>query len=189
MKVKLFITRGCGGAILSGGLKNVYVWFKEPCLEVDLYYRGDPFDKDEERDALTKNLFGVLFSKNTRHNFLYREKNDVNSSFGPKLIRNSDGIDFPPILMDLYNERKLRFSHETFGSGHKINYRPNSVANLFGYDNEISSKIWRLVVQDFLGKDTIDSDDEFRSFDRIEDDKPWWLFCKQIEIEINLSNG
>lgn len=189
MTKTIYITRRTISEIISGGLSRVDVWFTEPCLNVKIGFNKElcPFDDDTEYDIIHEKLKGVLFSDNSIHNFIYRTNNQPinhNGEFGDKLIVNSTGEDFPQILIDLYNERKLNFKHGVFGSGNKVNYRPNNVANLFGYDSEISKHIWRLVYQDIDPQNLYTS---LNDWDNIkEEDNPWWRFCKKIDIEINL---
>ncbi len=175
--MKIWITRLSASSLLSRGLGNVFVWFQEPCL--DICERDVDIFSDNYDESLHKKLQGVLYSPNCRHNFIYRKENNVKSKFGTKLIRNSDGIDFPELLIELEKNRELKFEHKVFGDGRKTGYRPTSVGNLFGYDCEIAKKIWELVYIDF-------KDIPFREWDKHEEKIPWWNFCKEIEIEISL---
>jgi hypothetical protein len=178
----IWITRECGSSIVSGGLKYVYVWFHEPCLEVELIRKGDIFDEDLEADKLTKDLQGILFSRNCIHNFKYY--GEIGERL--KLLTNTDEMDeFPEILSDLLEQRKVRFKHEIFGGGHKQNHRKNCVVDYFGYDSEISKIIWAEVVKDFVGEEELD-DKLFRSFSDIEKQKQWWRFCFKMNIKLSL---
>lgn len=171
----IYITRDDAGGIISRGLGNVYVWFHEPCLMIR-ERNTDMFSLD---NSLYLQLQGILYSKNAHHNFLYRKENDCKSEFGEKLIRNDDGVDFPQILVDLKNEWKLTFKHEVFGSGSKVGYRPNSVGNVFGYDNEVSHHIWKMIIDEFK------EEPNMRKWKDV-DGKEWWRFCRKMEIEVNL---
>lgn len=176
MKYKIYITRGSAISLIFRGLGNVFVWFHEPCLEVFERGDGDVFSLD---DTLRKKLKGILYDTNCKYNFVYRSENDVKSPFGNKLIRNHDGIDFPLKLIEHYNNYEIRFEHRVFGSGEKVNYQRNTVSNIFGYDNEISDKIWKMVCDEFDGI-------EFDEWDKYEQQIPWWNFCRELEIEIKL---
>ncbi|WP_432221299.1 hypothetical protein ACRASX_11295 [Flavobacterium sp. TMP13] len=173
MKIKIWITRSCGGSLTSRGLGNVFVWFQEPCLHIS--------EMNEEMFALNdtfhKSLYGSLYSKNSHHNFLYRSENDKFSLFGTKVIRNADGIDLPKNLVELEKENKLRFEHRVFGDGIKTDYKPTKVPLVFGYDSNISQKIWEMILDEFEGIDQ-------REWSELDNNKPFWKFCKQMEIEI-----
>lgn len=173
--MKIWITRGSARGLISRGLGNVFVWFHEPCLDVD----DSSTEMFSLENTIRDDLHGILYDKNIRYNFVYRSANDVKSSFGTKLIRNDDGIDFPIKLVDFYENNRLVFKHKVFGDGPKSNYIPNSTNNIFGYDTPISDKIWQLVCDDFDGI-------EFRQWDKHDNAMPWWNFCKEIEIEITL---
>lgn len=182
MKQTIWITRDSASGLISRGLGQVFVWFHEPCLNIEIA-NDDPFSNENHlQDNLRHQLEGVLFGPNCRYNFLYRDN---------KIIRN-DGqsieTELSDELIELYKHRKLTFRHEVFGSGQKVSYRPNSVGNLFGYDCELSQHIWELIRKDFnenVGKTT--TIQEFYDWDKIEEDRPWFKFCKQIEIDITLS--
>lgn len=182
MKYTIYITRDNADAIISRGLSNVYVWFHEPCLEIE--QTQDIFS--EKSDEVYQQLKGIIYDKNVKYNFIYRSENDRNSSFGDKLIRNDDGIDFPEVLVDFLNERKVRFQHKKFGDGRHVGYRKNSVADLFGFDNEISKKIWEMIIDEFEGAQSY-SHDNIRYWKDLEKSKPWWKFCKKMEIDITIS--
>ena len=175
LPIKIWITRGCGGSLTSRGLGNVNVWFQEPCINI--------YDPNEEMfpldNSFQDSLFGTLYTRNAKHNFVFRAENDVKSEFGPKLIRNADGIDIPQLLIDLEKERKLRFEFEVFGDGLKTGYRPTKVPLIFGYDSEISAKIWQMILDEFDGVHQLD-------WSKLNDEKPFWLFCKQMEITMKL---
>lgn len=175
MKQTIYITRNSVGSIHSRGLASVYVWFFEPCINVE--NMGEAWS--EEYDEIHEKLKPFIYGHNCKYNFLYRSENDVKSDFGDKLIRNDDGIDFPEELVKLKKEYKVKFIHDVFGSGHKTNYRPNTVANMFGYSSDISLKIWDLILEEFSEyEDWMDRE--------IDTKKPWWLFCKKLDIEIKL---
>ena len=175
LTTKIWITRGCGGSLTSRGLGNVNVWFQEPCINI--------YDPNEEMfpldNSFQDSLFGTLYTRNAKHNFVFRAENDVKSEFGPKLIRNADGIDIPQLLIDLEKEGKLRFEFEVFGDGLKTGYRPTKVPLIFGYDSEISAKIWQMILDEFDGVHQLD-------WSKLNDEKPFWLFCKQMEITMKL---
>ncbi len=176
--MKIWITRGDGSRLQSRGLEAVFVWFHEPCLKV-----SETLDYFENGDG-HKELEGILYGRNCRYNFIYRSDNDRLASFGDKLIRNDDGIDFPEILEQYRKEHKLQFEHEVFGSGHIVGYSYNNARILFGYPDQdrcpdVAKKIWELVEEDFKGI-------PFDDWDKAEKDIPWWRFCKQIEIDIKL---
>lgn len=188
MTKSIYITRRSISEIMWRGLGCVDVWFFEPCLEVEIFSNktNTPFDDDPEYDKLYKELQGILYTPNTIKNFIYRQDSTPTNhdlEFGDNLVVNGTGEDFPQILIDLYKERKLNFNHRVFGSGNKVNYRANNVANLFGYDSDISKHIWKLVCEDI----DIEGKYEQLEWDGIsEEDRPWWRFCKKIDIEINL---
>lgn len=190
MEREIYITRRSISEVMTGGLSRVDVWFCEPCLNVEIATSSiySPWDVDDEYDKLYKELQGILFGQNVIHNFIYRKDNrslNHNLEFGDNLVCNGSGEEFPQVLIDLYEERRVRFRHGVFGSGNRVNYVPNNVANLFGYDSELSEHIWKLVCED------IDPKDEYKNlyeWDRISDkDRPWWRFCKKVEISINLN--
>lgn len=173
----IWITRSCGGGLTSRGLGNVNVWFQQPCINI--------YDPSEDNDmwsldnSFRDSLFGTLYDRNVKYNFLFRAENDIKSEFGTKLIRNGDGIDIPQLLIDLEKERKLRFEFEVFGDGLKTGYRPTKVPLVFGYDSEISAKIWKMILDEFEGVHQLD-------WSKLDDEKPFWLFCKQMDITMKL---
>lgn len=175
----IYITRGDAGSMISRGLGSVYVWFHEPCLEVEEIGNGDMFSLDR---GLRDELYGILYSKNTRFNFVYRSENYVKSEFGGKLIRNHDGVDFPEKLVELYEvyPSKLRYRHKVFGSGRKSGYAPSSCGDLFGYDDYIAQKIWKIVCDEFNNVD-------LRQWKEEDAVRPWYRFCVKFDIEVNLS--
>lgn len=183
--MKIWITRAGGGSLVSRGMGQIFVWFHEPCLNVDIW-NDDPFREDNsEQDQIRKDLFGILYEKNLQYNFIYRAENNKKSAFGNKLIRNDDGIDFPEKLVELYDNHKLTFSHEVFGSGPKGSYTKNTLSNMFGYDHPVSQKAWELVVEEFQqGKEL--TREEFLNWSNREKELPWYRFCRELEIEITL---
>lgn len=44
---------------------------------------------------------------------------------------------------------------------------------------DVAAEIWRLVCEDF-GKE------DFMKWDEIEKERPWYRFCKQLEIDIKM---
>lgn len=176
--MKLYITRGSCNAVSISGLGAVFIWFNEPALFV--YEKGDGTDEPFQLDNLIEELTGSLYTeRGSIHNFIYRNTNDKESGFGSTLIRNPDGIDFPEILTEYKNAGKLSFKHQVFGDGPKSNYTPIKVGSSFGYDSPLSSHIWELVCKDF-------GDIPMMEWHKYESELPWWKFCKEIEVEINL---
>lgn len=176
--MKLYITRGSCGAVSTSGLGAVFLWFNEPALFVS--ETGDKSDDPFQLDNLIEELTGSLYTtKGSQHNFIYRNTNDRESGFGSKLIRNPDGVDFPEILRDYKKDGKLSFRHQVFGDGPKSNYAPIRVGSSLGYDSPLSSHIWELVCAEF-------GDIPMTEWYKYENEIPWWEFCKEIEVEINL---
>jgi hypothetical protein len=143
MKQTIWITRDTASGLISRGLGQVFVWFQEPCLDIRIS-NDDPFSNENDlQDNLRHQLKGVLFDSNYHYDFLYRDN---------KIIRNDGSkieTELSEELIQLYQHRKLNFRHEVYGSGSKINYKPNSVANLFGYDSELPQYIWKLIKKRF----------------------------------------
>jgi hypothetical protein len=178
MIIPIWITRGCGGSLTSRGLGNVYVWFKEPCINIE-----DPNEEPWQLDnTFRDSLYGILYDKNVKYNFLYRSENDRSSPFGDKLIRNGDGIDIPEKLIELEKQGLLRFNHEVYGDGLKTGYKPTRVPLVFGYESEISRKIWSIIIEEF-------GDTHQLEWSTMDEKKPFYRFCKMMEIEINLAES
>lgn len=172
----IYITISDASSLQFRGLGAVYVWHHQPYLVVDVNEKQEDYFAEET--PIRDSLKGVIFVPNHKLGYVYREGNDPLGGFGHKLINQGSGKEIPQFIVDLENEYKIKFNHEVFGSGQKSSYQKNTVGNIFGYENEISTKIWDMVYEYFDNK-------ELREWDKAID-KPWWLFCRKLEIETKL---
>lgn len=173
MQKTVYVTRGSNSSLISRGLQNVFIWFHEPCLEIEDTLEMFDLKGKDFHDSL-KN---ILYGHNCKYNFIYRSENNINSDFGNLLIRNDDGIDFPEKLIELKNNNELYFKHVVFGSGRKVGFRPINAGDLFGYESEESEFIWNIIKNEF-------KDIPYTEWDKYENEIPWWRFCKKIQLNI-----
>lgn len=103
------------------------------------------------------------------------------------LVKQGDNLDMHPLLLELKKDYKVRFSHEVHNGGRHSGYHKNKVSDIFGHDSDIAKRIWEIVIEEFQGDEKEVTDESFRNWEYIENDKPWWRFCKKLEIEISLA--
>lgn len=172
---EIYITRGMNSFLQARGLQGVLIWMHEPSLELNP--RIDVCDYLDTKEY--KELKELIYGENVMYGFVYRRKNDINSGFGDKLIRNFDGIDIQEKLIEYYDNRMVQFYHSVYGGGRKSGYRPVNVGDLFGYESEQALKIWKMICDEF-------GDIPYTEWDKHEKDIPWYRFCKKLTMKIDI---
>lgn len=182
MDIDIYITRNSGDSIIHNGLSSVKIWFQEPKLVVTQIEECFSQDHSETHDMLK----GTLYEKNIKHHYNYRKNRHGSTEFGGELVMTDDKrSDMLPLFLELKEQGKLVFRHDNYKDGRHSHHRPNSVADIFGFDTEISGEIWELIKQDFQNDKPM-TNELFLSWSDLEKEKPWWRFCKKLTLNVGL---